>query len=1200
MTLVAASQMELIPGYRLLSLLGRGGFGEVWKAEAPGGLLKAVKIVYGSIHGAEAGDAPARQELKALERVKAVRHPYILSLERYDIVNGQLVIVTELADKDLGDRLQECRAQGLPGIPRDELLRHMEEAAEALDLMNIEYQLQHLDIKPHNLFLVYNHIKVADFGLVKDLAGMRTQMTSGITAGYAPPETFDGLVSPYCDQYSLAIVYQEMLTGRLPFEGNNPRHLMMKHLTAEPNLESLPTVDRAAVARALAKKPEDRHASCGALVRALRGGAADAAQAPSAPRSSQTPASTKAATPPLPILSPPARGQGEGAENAAVPDGSPEVATEFIASARTAPSAAPVVVAVEPEPVLPERPEITGEGLLFPAVVIGLGSAGREALGCLRKAMCKRWGQGGLQNVRLLLVDADPDELRQATLGDADTALRGGETFLARLQRPSQYLKHGLQRQTLARWLDPDLLSLLPRDQTTPNGWRPLGRLAFANHAGAIASRLAAELEASTDERTLAAAAEQTGLGLRTNRPRVYIVTSLGGGSGGGMLLDVAYAARQRLQRMGYRQPDVVGLFLLPAVHRAGTKARGTANAFAALTELRYFSAPGTVFSAAYDQGPTVVDPAPPFSRCVLLPLPREEEPASLHELANLTSEFLVRELATPLAKVADQERSRRAEAGGHCRAADQAFNPSDGKPARAAPRTIPQGLVCQTFGAYWFAVPRRLLLHRVARCLCHRLVQQWRAGNAQSLQDKVQAWITEQLARCHLTPDELAIGLVEQAARILERSPDEEVGAALAAFGKGQPRDLAQYPALAAEAIAAVEKLVGTPAAAATVPTALGDLLAQAVPALASRLNERLAELALRVLAEPHFRLLGVEDMVQGRLSAALAAEAQTQSTEAAELTRQAAGLCPAIKPVLDALQRGSFWGWGQKDRQAAQLLRLLRGYGMARWQALQRHALSVLYTDLQANLQNYHRKVGCCRGRIGQFLSRLEEAASAQANVDLGLGQYLLPAGCRTLSEAVEQILASLTDEELPEINRRVQGLIGRAFEGQVHVCTAPADFFKQLEEDVLREVAAFAEAPLGRAHAAQMYLAQRGQDAATVDELAGAFHEAVPELAGSRLAPEDELNILAVPPGPEGEYFRSLVQQALPDQTLVQAPSTDDIVFYRELQALSLTALPQMGPAAAEVYKQFLTGNQLTPHSRTDINDWLPPLGGCGLTA
>src|SRR2546423_1491102 len=171
----------------------------------------------------------------------------------------------------------------------------------------------------------------------------------------------------------------------------------------------------------------------------------------------------------------------------------------------------------------------------------------------------------------------------------------------------------------------------LPRDQTGPRGWRALGGLAFVSNAAAFAARLGAELTACTEEATLAAAEKQTGLGLRTSQPRVYIVSSLGGGAGGGMVLDVAYVARHRLQQMGYPQPDVLGLFLLPAVQRDGDKARATANTFAALTELSYFSAPNTVFSAGYqDQGRQVVDRAPPFSRCILLPLPRQEEPASM------------------------------------------------------------------------------------------------------------------------------------------------------------------------------------------------------------------------------------------------------------------------------------------------------------------------------------------------------------------------------------------------------------------------------------------------------------------------------------------------------------------------------------------------------------------------------------------
>lgn len=219
---------EPIPGYRLIERLGGGGFGEVWRTVAPGGMHKAIKFVFGDLGSSD--DVRAKQELKAMERVKQVRHPYILSLERYEVIDGQLMVVMELADRSLWDRYKDCRAQGLPGVPRDELLRYMEEAAEALDLMNQEYNLQHLDIKPQNLFLVHSHVKVADFGLVKDMEGSQASITGGITPVYASPETFDGTVSRFSDQYSLAIVYQELLVGIRPFNGTNVRQLVMQHI----------------------------------------------------------------------------------------------------------------------------------------------------------------------------------------------------------------------------------------------------------------------------------------------------------------------------------------------------------------------------------------------------------------------------------------------------------------------------------------------------------------------------------------------------------------------------------------------------------------------------------------------------------------------------------------------------------------------------------------------------------------------------------------------------------------------------------------------------------------------------------------------------------------------------------------------------------------------------------------------------------
>ncbi len=266
------AQTEPIPGYKLLQPLGKGGFGEVWKAEAPGGLLKAIKVINGSLHCGHGGEVLVQQELQSLERVKQVRHPYVLALDRFDIVDGQLVIVMELADQSVWDQFTKYVQAGRIGIPRDEALRYMEEAAEALDVMNFRYGLQHSDIKPQNLFLVHNHIKVADFGLVRDLKNAKMTENGCFSPLYAAPETFEGRISAQSDEYSLAIVYQELLTGVRPFDGKNPRQLLMQHMQGEPNVAPLPLADQAVIRKALAKKPEARFPTCGDLVRALRTG----------------------------------------------------------------------------------------------------------------------------------------------------------------------------------------------------------------------------------------------------------------------------------------------------------------------------------------------------------------------------------------------------------------------------------------------------------------------------------------------------------------------------------------------------------------------------------------------------------------------------------------------------------------------------------------------------------------------------------------------------------------------------------------------------------------------------------------------------------------------------------------------------------------------------------------------------------------
>jgi hypothetical protein len=1168
MPLQIASRVELIPGYRLIERLGQGGFGEVWKAEAPGGLLKAVKIIHGCLSNRNLDATQITQELKALHRVKSVRHPYVLSLERFDIIDGRLVIVSELADCTLLDRLDECRAQGLPGIPRAELLRHMEEAAEALDLMNLEFNLQHLDIKPQNLFLLYNHVKVADFGLVKDLEGRFAQITSGVTAVYAAPETFEGVVSRFCDQYNLAVAFQELLTGQLPYNGTTGRQLMMQHLAAVPNLEPLPAAYRPVVARALSKKPEERFPSCLDFVHALR--QADAADgSPPAHEAARARDADKAAfataadpsSCPTPLLLR-RRMAGEDTQHRNGPGPTPAAPPAPPALAAEAPGDKPAesFIAYEPPPAPPERPETTGAGVLRPALVVGLGGLARAVLQQVRKALRKRGAKESWPQLRLLHIDTDPDGYEQA-LREPDSLLAPGEALVTPVHRLAHYLQQPRARDQLAQWLPLGLLTSMARGQSTAGGWRAIGRLAFVSSAATIATRLREELTACSDEKALDSAVSRTGLGLRSTKPCVYVVTGLTGGTGSGMFLDIARALRQQLKQLGHAHAEVIGVLLVPAVDRS-TPPRDIANAFAALTELKYFAGAGGGAGAA-DRG----GQQPPFDRCVLLPMPAKADGAAvLGDLTALAGDFLCRELTTPLGRIADEGRALL------------------GRPPVA-------GMCCQMFGAYWFSVPRRPLLQKVSHHIGDRLVVRWKRHDAQSVDDGLKTWVADQLRQAGLAPESLGAALQESCGGALRQQPAAYLQTFVARWAKGGPLYLVGDAEALPKALAACDELLGPserePSLDLSSP--LATALKSASRTVAEQAERRLAELTLAVLAEPHVRLACKEETVHSLLGVPLTEAARQHKQRSEERCRAAVEALRQISPLHQELRTGGLFRAAAKARAAARIVEILAHYLAARWDGMAALALSQLLQGLQLNLHKYRRVVDCCHKRIGQFLKTFDDSAALDARANLGLGRYLLPFGCRSLDEAVRRILESLPPAEEDALRQNVGNLIRTTLRANIHLCTAPVAALRELREQIDHAVAGVAEQSLGRAHAASVYLQQHADHSDANDDLAGAFDEAQPDLAGSPGAARQELCILAVPPGPEGERFRELVSHALPAVPMRAATSIDDIVFYRERPVASLSDLPQLGPGAREIYQQFLASEQHTPHSRTDIVAW-----------
>ncbi|MEZ6060772.1 MAG: protein kinase [Planctomycetaceae bacterium] len=268
-----------IPGYQLVDFLGRGTFGEVWKAEAPGGLHVALKFI-------DTKQGHTGPEHRALTAIREIRHPHLLDVHFVVQVDDWLVIATSLCDRSLWDRFRECREQHLPGIPLEELLRYLDEAAMGLDFLHdpqcgsggeVRAGVQHRDVKPQNIFLVGGSVKLADFGLAKAVGPSGASHTGAMSPLFAAPEMFRGEVSIHSDQYSLALTYCQLRHGHVPFEGSF-HEVMYGHLSLAPDLSSLPENEQPIVARALHKNPQDRWPNCREFARQLRAATMDSAR----------------------------------------------------------------------------------------------------------------------------------------------------------------------------------------------------------------------------------------------------------------------------------------------------------------------------------------------------------------------------------------------------------------------------------------------------------------------------------------------------------------------------------------------------------------------------------------------------------------------------------------------------------------------------------------------------------------------------------------------------------------------------------------------------------------------------------------------------------------------------------------------------------------------------------------------------------
>ncbi len=262
---------QTVGNYEIVSLLGEGGMATVYRARQTNIRREvAFKIIRSGMSGsADFVERFARE----VQTVATLNHPHILKVFDFGQVNGAAYLVMEL---QAGGSLATLIDQGPLDTARAATL--IDQIASALDYAHRRGVI-HRDLKPQNILLdTEGNAILTDFGIAKVLntAGMtQTGMTVG-TPTYMAPEQWQGLpLDARADEYALGIVLYQMLSGKLPFNGDTPFAVMHKHIyDAPPSIiadrPDLPLAVDMVIKRAMAKNRDDRFATAGDLAAAFR------------------------------------------------------------------------------------------------------------------------------------------------------------------------------------------------------------------------------------------------------------------------------------------------------------------------------------------------------------------------------------------------------------------------------------------------------------------------------------------------------------------------------------------------------------------------------------------------------------------------------------------------------------------------------------------------------------------------------------------------------------------------------------------------------------------------------------------------------------------------------------------------------------------------------------------------------------------
>jgi serine/threonine protein kinase len=257
--------------YEIVRQLGKGGMATVYLGRQTSiGRTVAIKVMPRHFMHDDTFMQRFEREVKVIAELQ---HPRVLPVFDYGQIEGRpYIVMAYMAGGTLTDRIEQGP------MPLEEIERLVTQIAEGLDHAHRKGVI-HRDFKPSNVLLdEHGNVYLADFGIAK-ISEVTVNLTGtgvvGTPTYMAPEMAREGMVTPAVDIYALGVTLYQMLTGRVPYEGQTPLSVMMAHATRPiPNVRAerpdLPEGIAAVVERALAKTPEARYATAGDLAEALK------------------------------------------------------------------------------------------------------------------------------------------------------------------------------------------------------------------------------------------------------------------------------------------------------------------------------------------------------------------------------------------------------------------------------------------------------------------------------------------------------------------------------------------------------------------------------------------------------------------------------------------------------------------------------------------------------------------------------------------------------------------------------------------------------------------------------------------------------------------------------------------------------------------------------------------------------------------